>query len=95
MLEAIIAFRRQSLDQHNVGFGEFFQRRLQGCILHAGDIAEKAIGEAAPITELICATSLAGGRGDRAAPSAIVAASAGWSGCRLARRAPRGAASLP
>ena len=47
MLETIIALGRQALDQHNVGFGEFLQRRLQGCVLHPGHIADQAIGEAA------------------------------------------------
>ena len=47
MLETIIALGRQALDQHNVGFGEFLQRHLQGCVLHPGHIADQAIGEAA------------------------------------------------
>ena len=42
VLEAIIALRRQALDQHDVGFGEFLQRRLQGWVFHAGDIAKRA-----------------------------------------------------
>ena len=47
VLETIIALGRRALGQHDVGFGEFFQRGLQRRILHSGHVAEKAIREAA------------------------------------------------
>ena len=47
VLEAVVALGRQALDQHDVGVGELFQRRLQRRIVHPGDRAQQAVGEAA------------------------------------------------
>jgi hypothetical protein len=47
VLETIIGFGRQALNQHNVGLGEPFQRGLQGCVLHTSHVAQQAIREAA------------------------------------------------
>jgi hypothetical protein len=47
MLEAVIAVRREALDQHDVSLGELFQRRLQRRIIHSGDVVKQSIGEAA------------------------------------------------
>ena len=46
MLEAIVGVRRQSLDEHNIGLRELFQRGPQRRVLHPGECAEKATGEA-------------------------------------------------
>jgi hypothetical protein len=45
VLEAIVAVRRDALDEQNIGFHELFQRSLQRCVGHPGERAEKAIGE--------------------------------------------------
>ena len=39
VLEAIIAFGRQALDQHNVDFGERFQRGLQSGVRYSANVA--------------------------------------------------------
>src|SRR5215472_2171627 len=46
VLEAIVAVRRDALDEQNIGFRELFQRGLQRCVSYPGERAEKAIGEA-------------------------------------------------
>src|ERR1700722_14176895 len=45
MLETIRGFRRQTLDQQNVGFSEPFQRGLQSFVLHLDERAEESVGE--------------------------------------------------
>jgi hypothetical protein len=46
VLEAIVAVRRNALDEQNIGFRELLQRGLQRCVSHPGEGAEKAIREA-------------------------------------------------
>ena len=45
MLEAIVAVRREALDEQNIGFRELFERGLQRRVFHPGECAEKAVGE--------------------------------------------------
>src|SRR6516162_10923306 len=45
VLEAIVAVRRDALDEQNIGFRELFQCGLQRCLFHPDERAEKAIGE--------------------------------------------------
>ena len=47
MLETVIGVGRQPLDQHDVGFGELFQGRLQSGVLHAGNVAQQRIRKSA------------------------------------------------
>src|SRR5215471_15519938 len=46
VLEAIVAVRREALDEQNIGFRELFQRGLERRVFHPGERAEKTIGEA-------------------------------------------------
>ena len=96
VLEAIIALRRQALDQHDVGFGELLQRRLQRLRPPCRPRRVAGHRRSRGRSPSRSAPPRAPDRAGRAAPSAIVAASAGSPGCRRrARRAPTEAASLP
>src|SRR4029077_10712553 len=48
VLETIVGFRRQALDQQNVGFGEPFQRGFQSLVPHLGERAEESVGKPPP-----------------------------------------------
>src|SRR5262249_47669946 len=45
VLEAIVAVRREALDEENIGFRELFQRGLQRWVGHPSERVKKAIGE--------------------------------------------------
>ena len=45
MLEAIVGVGGQALHQHDVRVCELFEGSLQRRILHAGDIAQQAVGK--------------------------------------------------
>src|SRR5262252_8518562 len=86
VLEAIVAVRRDALDEQNIGCRELFQCGLQRRVCYSRERAEKAIGE--PPTNHRADLRNHSGR-------AKSVATGGSRGCRLYRPAPVKAASLP